>query len=69
MLRAIFVSLVLPVIAIGVKRARERAEELHAAINVRSSIGEKRESLISRETGQVWNKNCAMWTTRLSENV
>ena len=42
MLRAIFVSLVLPVIAIGVKRARERAEELHCAVKIRSSITRKR---------------------------
>jgi hypothetical protein len=41
MLRAIFVSLVLPVIAIGVKRARERAEELHCAVKIRSSITRK----------------------------
>ena len=35
------VSLIFPVIAIGVKRTRERAEELIAAVKVRSSINRK----------------------------
>ena len=42
MLRAVFVCLVLPVIAIGVKRTRERAQELIAAVKVRSSIDRKK---------------------------
>jgi len=42
MLRSIFVCLVLPVIAIGVKRARERAEEIIASVKIRSSIGRKK---------------------------
>jgi hypothetical protein len=42
MLRTVFVCLVLPVIAIGVKRARERTEELIAAVKIRSSIGRKK---------------------------
>ena len=38
MLSAMFVCLVMPVIAVGVKRARERAEELHAALKIRRVI-------------------------------
>jgi hypothetical protein len=42
MLRTVFVCFVLPVIAIGVKRTRERAEELIAAVKIRSSIGRRK---------------------------
>ena len=41
MMTTIFVTLILPVIAIGIKRSRERAEELIAAAKVRSSINRK----------------------------
>lgn len=42
LMTTMFVTLILPVIAIGVKRSRERAEELVAAVKVRSSIGSDR---------------------------
>jgi hypothetical protein len=42
LMTTMFVTLILPVIAIGVKRSRERGEELVAAVKVRSSIGSNR---------------------------